>query len=284
MPQDANATRLVDKSTLHTIQVELQQGYNLSPVEAQVLAQRVEQLIDEQTGSTRQQGQISYQAIAADEPPGKPLSQCRKVSVHLTLAAEEDMEVWAEQGSEALRRLRAHRLIYEALLQGGVLSQEDVAYLLGVSRKTIQRIFAFYRQEGHHLPSRGEIQDMGAGMSHKIPVIRKYLQELSFSSISQHLGKHGLYSMVRYLRHFALVMVLEERGLTPAQMQSVIGISENLIQQYRSLYSELDVPEHQRTLARLKRTVFRPAAEQKQEAWQGPAANALTGGEKGGRP
>ena len=118
MPQDANATRLVDKSTLHTIQVELQQGYNLSPVEAQVLAQRVEQLIDEQTGSTRQQGQISYQAIAADEPPGKPLSQCRKVSVHLTLAAEEDMEVWAEQGSEALRRLRAHRLIYEALLQG----------------------------------------------------------------------------------------------------------------------------------------------------------------------
>ena len=62
--------------------------------------------------------------------------------------------------------------------------------------------------------------------------------------------------MSRYLRHFALVMILEERGLTPGQMHSVIGISENLIQQYRALYIELNVPEYARTLGRLKQTVF----------------------------
>jgi hypothetical protein len=280
MPKEVDPKRLTDKSPLHTIQVELQRGYNLSPVEAQVLAQRVEQLVDEQAGSARQQGQISYQAVAAEEPAGKPLSQCRKVAVHLTLIAEEDIEVWASQGPEALRRLRVRRLVYEAQLQGGVLSQEDVAYLLGVSRKTIQRIFAYYRQEEKRLPSRGEIQDMGAGVSHKIPVIRKYLRDLSFSRISQHLGKHGLASMARYLRHFAMVMVLEDRGLSSAQMQSVIGISENLIEQYRALYSELDVPEHQRTLARLKRTLFRPTLEQGEGTWQLSAAAA--GGEKGG--
>lgn len=274
-----SAGRLMDKSTLHAIQVELQRGYNLSPVEAQVLAHRVQQLVDEQTGFARQQGQITYQAIALDEPPGKPLKQCRKVPVHLTLVAEGDAQAWATEGPEALRRWRVHRLIYEALAQAGALSQEDLACLLGVSLKTIKRIFAYYRQQDQPLPSRGEIQDMGRGVSHKVPVIRKYVQDLSLSRISQHLEKHGLSSMARYLHHFALVMILEDRGLTPAQMQSVIGLSESLIQQYRTLYQELNVPEHRRTLQRLKRTVFHPSAEPDQEVDQ---ATAPADGEKGG--
>ena len=57
--QDA-AARLMEKTTLHAIQVELQQGYNLSPVEAHVLAHRVQQLVDEQTGLERRPGQITY--------------------------------------------------------------------------------------------------------------------------------------------------------------------------------------------------------------------------------
>jgi len=59
-----SAKRLDDKSPLHAIQVELQQGYALSPVEAQVLARRLQQIIDEQTGYTRGLGQVTYQAIA----------------------------------------------------------------------------------------------------------------------------------------------------------------------------------------------------------------------------
>jgi transcription initiation factor IIE alpha subunit len=275
-----SSKRLIEKSALHAIQVELQQGYSLSPVEAMVLAQRLEELIDEQSGWARQQGQITYQAIDIDEPPGKPLSQCRKVPVHLTLVAEGDAELWATEGPVALRRVRVHRLIFEALAQRGALSQEDLACVLGVSLKTIQRIFAYYREQDERLPSRGEIQDMGRGVSHKIPVIRKYVQDLSFSRISQHLGKHGIPSMARYLHHFALVMVLEDHGLTSAQMQSVVGISENLIQQYRVLYAELNVPEYQRTLERLKRIVFhsRSTAEQHSNP-----SSAVMQGEKGGQ-
>jgi hypothetical protein len=276
-----SAGRLMEKSTLHAIQVELQQGYNLSPVEAQVLAHRLQQLVDEQTGCARQQGQVTYQAIALDEPPGKPLRQCRKVPVHLTLVAQGDAEVWATEGPETLRRLRVHRLTYEALLQGGALSQEDLACLMSLSLKTIKRIFAFYRQQDQRLPSRGEIQDMGRGVSHKVPIIRKYVQDLSFSSISQHLRKHGISSMVRYLRHFTLVMILEERGLTPAQMESVIGISQNLIEQYQALYAELNVPEHARALERLKRTVFCPPREL--ETGRDPEGLVTAAGKKGGR-
>lgn len=254
---DQNAVaRLEEKTALHAVEVELQKGYNLSPVEALVLARRVQQLVEEQTGQHRQPGQISYQAIAADEPAGKALKDCRKVPVHLTVMAEGDVGVLASEGPTALRRLRVWRLIYEALFQGGALSQEDLACILAVSLKSIKRVFAYFREQGQPLPSRGEIRDMGRGVSHKVPIIRKYIQDHSFSHISLELGKHGVGSMVRYLRHFALVMILEERGLTPGQMHSVIGVSENLIQQYRALYSELNVPEHARTLERLKKAVY----------------------------
>lgn len=276
MYQADSAERLQSKSILHAIQVELQHGYDLSPVEAQVLARRVQQLVDEQLGHARQPGQITYQAIAVDEPPGKALRDCRKVAVHLTVVAEEDSQVWAREGAEALRRRRVRRLVYEALMQEGALSQEDIACLLGISAKTVGRIFAFWRDKGRRLPSRGEIQDMGRGVSHKVPVVKRYIQELSFSQIAEELGNHGIDSMARYLRHFALVMVLEERGLTPGQMQSVIGISEALIEQYRALYQELNVPQHQRTLRRLQQVVFAPAVERAQAALEADQ------GEKGG--
>jgi hypothetical protein len=282
MNSQKTADRLAEKTMLQTIGLELQQGYSLSPIEAQVLAHRVQQLVDQQADFARQRGQITYQAIAIDEPPGKPLRLCRKVPVHLTLNAEGDAQVWATAGPETLRRLRVQRLVNEAQLQGGALSQEDLACLLGVSHKTIKRIFAFYRQQGQRLLSRGEIQDMGAGVSHKIPVIRKYVQDLSFSRISQHLGKHGIGSMARYLRHFALVMVLQEHDLSAAQMQSVIGISENLIQQYQALYAELNVPEYQRTLDRLRQTVPRPNLTEEQPERPENQDPAPDEGEKGG--
>lgn len=277
MVQDRRAQRFFDKSSLHSIQVELQTGYNLSPVEAEVLARRLQQLVDEQTGFARQQGQITYQAIGVEEPAGKPLAACRKIPVHLTLTTEEDAQVWAREGPEALRRVRVHRLVLEALLQGGALSQEDLACLMGVSRKTIQRIFAFYREQGQALPSRGEIQDMGRGASHKMPAIRRYVRDLSFSRISHQLGRHGVATLARYVRHFSLVMILEDQGLTPGQMQSIVGISENLVEQYRQLYAELDVPEHARTLERLKRTILRVPAELERGLDPTPSVRAEAG-------
>jgi AraC-like DNA-binding protein len=281
MNSETKAKRLAGKSRLHRIQVELQQGYNLSPVEAQVLARRVQQLVDEQTGMARQPGQVSYQAIAVGEPAGKPLAACRKVPVHLSLVVEEDGQVWAHQGPQALRQLRVQRLVYEALLQGGVLSQEDLATLLGISRKSIQRIFADFREQGQPLPSRGEIEDIGRGVSHKVPIIRRYVQDMSFSRISLELHRHGIASMVRYLRHFTLVMVLEDQGLSPDQMRSVVGISPGLIEQYRALYTELNIPAYARTLARLKQTIFATPTD-RHAALEQPLGTQIA--EKGGRP
>ena len=57
METESSVKRLVEKTPLHKIQAELREGYDLSPVESLVLARRVQQLVDEQTGHARQPGQ-----------------------------------------------------------------------------------------------------------------------------------------------------------------------------------------------------------------------------------
>ena len=272
--------RLQKKTSVKAVQSELQTGYDLSPVEAEVLARRVKELADEQIGYDRQPGQITYHAVGIEEPPGKRLSECRRVPVHLTVVGDEDAELWGEEGCRALRRERVRRIVYEATMQEAALSQEDVACILGISVKSVRRIFAHYREQGEWLPSRGEIQDMGRGVSHKIPIIRRYVEDLSFSHISRRLGNHGIPSMSRYLRHFASVMILEDRGLRPEEMESVIGISKNLIEEYRDLYDELNTSRHQRTLERLKRTVLSKLSGPDIGADEATESPSKTGGAK----
>ena len=254
----ATADRLDQKTAQRALVLELQRGYDLSPIEAEVLVQRIEQYVDEHYGTDRSEGQIVYHAVALEEPPGKPVVACRKVPVRLTVMAPEDAQA-LQQGPQFLRQVRVQRLMYEALHQGGVLVQEDLACILGFSLSTVKRIFAHFREQGTTLPSRGEIQDIGRASSHKVAVVRRYVQDYSLSEISLRLGKHGLASMARYLRHFALVMILHERGLLASQIRAVSGLSEGLVGEYVGLYQELDVPEHQRTLRRLKSLVRTPA-------------------------
>jgi hypothetical protein len=285
MIAQATTDRLDQKTAQRALVLELQRGYDLSPIEAEVLVQRIEQYVDEHYGTDRGEGQIVYHAVAVDEPPGKPVAACRKVPVRLTVMAAEDAQA-LQQGPQFLRQARVQRVIYEALHQGGVLVQEDLACILGFSLSTVKRIFAYFREQGTPLPSRGEIQDMGRASSHKVAVVRRYVQDYSLSEISLRLGKHGLASMARYLRHFALVMILHERGLTVAQIRAVSGMSEGLVGEYVGLYQELDVPEHQRTLHRLKSLVRTPAdgsGATEDEVSLVPAADAgETGPKRGG--
>lgn len=73
-------------------------------------------------------------------PFGPPLTETDKVEVTLTVdAGAEDTAVKAQEGREGLRQGRILRLIDEALEQGGVLTQEDLARALAVDVRTIRR-------------------------------------------------------------------------------------------------------------------------------------------------
>mgnify|MGYP002476047338 CR=1 FL=1 len=76
------------------------------------------------------EGQIVFHAASASEPPGKKISDIKTVPVHLTFHDRNDIEILSEEGTSALRKHKVIRMANEALDQGGLLTQEDLAVLL----------------------------------------------------------------------------------------------------------------------------------------------------------
>jgi hypothetical protein len=98
---------------------------------------------------------VTYHAIDINEASDKPRFDCRKVPVRLTVMGAGDAVLCATEGRLALNRMRVQRLAYEAVAQGGILSREDLAFLLGVSLESVGEILAYYGAQGEALPCDG---------------------------------------------------------------------------------------------------------------------------------
>ena len=123
---------------------EIQQGLNCSPFEAEAVLQVVKEVyfpyVDQET-PIPPPGKITLMAVNADEPAGKPVADCQKQTVCLTLQrGQPDDRKFYEQGPAAFRQARIPELCQEALSQGALLTCEDLAYrIFFVSPCTITR-------------------------------------------------------------------------------------------------------------------------------------------------
>jgi hypothetical protein len=140
---------LVQGATIQTLQVALRGTPGLSAAEGAV------QPADVPTDRAPWLAPVTYHAINGAEAPDKPRFDCRKVSVRLTVMGAGDALLCATEGRLALNRARVQRLAYEAVAQGGILTREDLAFLLGVSLESIGEILAYYGVQGEALPCYG---------------------------------------------------------------------------------------------------------------------------------
>ncbi len=133
--EDQLRTGRLDAKTLDSMfRRRIEEGANCSPFVSKAILAAVKDVYpigpdepDHQLGL----GQIQLLVVSAEEPAGKPLEQCQKVTVRLTLdAGQEDFQVRLSHGVEGLRRSRILRLTAEARDQGGLLSYEDLAFRL----------------------------------------------------------------------------------------------------------------------------------------------------------
>jgi biotin operon repressor len=87
-----------------------------------------------------------------DAPLGKRLDARSYIDVRWTVdAGEEDAAVLRQEGSAALRQHRVRRLLREAHSQGAAPTDEDLARVLKVTRRTIERDMVALRQNGHNV-------------------------------------------------------------------------------------------------------------------------------------
>lgn len=244
---DRLALKTPDATLLHI----LQQDFNFSQrVSREVLATAKEVLLGGALTETVRSGQVRRIVASLQAPFGPALAETDKIEVTLTVdAGAEDAEVKARDGLEGLRRGRILRIVDEALEQGGVLTQEDLAQVLHVDVRTIRRDVQALKAEGHLVHTRGPMKGVGRGQTHKIRIIELWLDREGYDKISRWVH-HSFHSIQRYINTFQRIVVLHQDGMAVEQIAFLVRSSVRLVQDYLDVYeAALTVPHRHEKLA-----------------------------------
>jgi hypothetical protein len=232
---------------------ELKRDFGFSPAKARLWLERIAELVTA-IGKEREDGEIIFPAVAIDESAGKPLSACRMVPVALKYLTEEDFS-WNDPGKgkddcvSPIKFGKMLRYTTAARYQGGVLTQGDLCYLLGIHTNCIRRLIKAHEQVV--LPTRGNECDIGPGVTHKEKIVELYLQMYTETDIAQRT-KHSYASIEQYIKDFSAVACLSEQGLNEVMLRKVMGCSMKLIKTYRALYERYNTKDYAFRLAQIR--------------------------------
>jgi hypothetical protein len=226
---------------------ELMHDYSFPRAVCRSLSELFISYIDLYFGSQRKEGQITFHGVSKDVPPGVPVDEMNLVSVNITIYDPEDCKVKDQQ--ELLDK-RIRRISNEAHNQGALLTQADIAILLGESTKTISRHIAALEENVELVPTRGKWKDIGPGVSHKKKILELYLKGYEYTEIERKT-RHSGEAIMRYVKDFARILVLTEEGFDKEELRIITGLSEKTIQEYRELIEAYSTEEYQERLDQL---------------------------------
>lgn len=234
--------RLQVKSISHQMKNLAVQGTGISPWEAQVLVDLIEEVYFPELNQNKlKPGQMNYRCIAAEEGPGKPLKDCKMISVVLTLFDERDKGDFSTNNNKdrcmELRRRRLMRIAEEAKEQEGYLTQEDLAEILMCDIRTIRRDISHLKEMGIVLPTRGQQKDIGPGVSHRALAIRLWLEGKEPVAVAQQI-KHSIGAVENYLQKFQRVAFLRGRQFNDFEIALTVGISVYAAKTFSQIFEE----------------------------------------------
>jgi biotin operon repressor len=278
--QAAMQDRLAIKTPEAAFLNVLQQEFNFSHrVSRELLATAQEMLLGSRSAAAVRPGQVRQVVVSMKAPFGPPLAEADKVEVTLTVdAGAEDAEVKSRSGGEGLRRAQILRLTEEALEQGGVVTQEDLARALKVSGRTIRRAVRALKTEGYLVHTRGQVKGVGRGQTHKVRIIELWLDRTGYAQIARQTY-HAQQSIKRYVSTFLRIVVLHRKGVPVTEVAFLTRSSEKLVNDYLRVYQMALTVPHRR--AKLEEELVRVSERQGSGATQA-LKPPREGGKKGG--
>lgn len=226
----------------------LEQDFHHAPKVAQAVLEEAQACLLGKPGQLRP-GQTRVILTRYEAGHGQALRDTPTTEVTWTVdAGLEDRQVMRVHGSSALRQVRLQRLLDEALEQGGVASQEDVAHALHVSVRTIKRDCAILQARDIYLPTRGHLRGIGRGQTHKALIVAHWLQGATYDQIAQR-SRHSLSAIQRYIQTFARVVELHQQGFSDSQVVLLMAIGLPLVREYLAVYEHNSAPECRLRLA-----------------------------------
>jgi hypothetical protein len=186
-------------------------------------------------------GHLVWMAVPVDEYPqrGKTIAQTRMKPVVLSFVTDEDISHIAHGFQTAnLRKKRIIRWTDEAFEQGALLTQLDLAMLLGICDAVVSKYVQEIQSSGKILPTRGNIHDLSGAVTHKGEIITLYLEGYLTPDIAVKT-KHSKEAVDRYIRDYHRVELLWEYGITdPDQISQLTRLAKRVVQQYIDLLPE----------------------------------------------
>jgi len=242
MEESNKFCRLLEKNVEGQFLWELQHGFELSPRASTGILDTVKLYFSQ--NSSYNFGQVKIYVVCQSEPAGRPVSEMKKIVVWVTLdAGEEDIEIYKQYDLTHLRRIRLLRVVEEVLDGGGVATQEDLARLFQVGIRTIRRDIAYLRSQGYAVITRGEYCDIGSGVSHRVMIVERYLEGLTYTEICRKMH-HSAKAIKRYVNTFIRVASLIVHGIkSEKEVAFYVGISERLSKDYIDLYDRYNSNE-----------------------------------------
>lgn len=217
------------------------EGTNCSAFESDVIVEKAKEVFaigDHAEGQILQPGQMVWTAIDLNEPPGKPLKDCQLRRIILThMAPKEDAEVRRAYGPAAKRRQQILRMSVEAKDQQALLTQEDLAEILDTDVRTIRRDIQALRNDEIMVPTRGQIKDIGPGVTHRVKAISLFLQEREPVEIARTI-KHSLTAVERYIDTFCRVVYCQRMFRNNLKTALVVGVSMATVNTYLTLHAD----------------------------------------------
>jgi hypothetical protein len=222
-------------------------GMNCSMFEAKAIMNCVYETYQPffDNASAMKPGQVLFEAVSIENGPPVKISDCKMVSVILTLdAGEGDLGTRQHGGVIGLRRHRFQRIANEAFQQGGLLTVEDIANrLLNCGEKTLVRDLAWFKKQGIVLPLRSTVMDMGRSITHRSLIIKDWLLGKEYSEIARRTN-HSADAVSNYVEKFKRVVCLAKDNHEIKTIAFLVKLSLPLTEEYYRIYRDCPVVAH----------------------------------------
>jgi Protein of unknown function (DUF1670) len=189
-------------------------------------------------------GQVLWMAVSVDDPPRqrKRIADTDLVPVVLDLSTADDIDRRVERlPAKKCLLQKALRLCQQAHQQGGLLSNCDLAELLGHGDSNIARVLAEHERETEQVvPRRATLHDVGTGLTHKRIICYKRYAEGKDAHLVARETYHSLEAVDRYVGQYDRVRHCRLQGLTPAETAHVLACTLSLVEQYLAIDRELE--------------------------------------------
>ncbi|MCB0214022.1 MAG: DUF1670 domain-containing protein [Anaerolineae bacterium] len=213
----------------------LQKDFNLPLYMSRQVLEVAEEMLVKHTRSMVHPGQIRLHV----RPLTSLIDEEARIEVILTLdAGTEDEEVKQRERAVGLRRGRIVRLLEEALEQGGVLSQDDLAHILSVDLRTIREDIKILEAQGHQLYTVEQLAGQQPGQSYKTRIIKHYFDDMKNEDIAAWL--HCSPKVIdRYLDKFLQVVMLSQQEISEKEIATLTHTSERDVQNFLTLHQHI---------------------------------------------